>query len=165
MKKIVISKFHTSKANHNHSGKTADLSTVLTSTQLHNLIISAEWLFKLHSFARCTTATGTLVQPTVENPKVQHKLLHKRNIQINNVCLSQEFCFDLRWNPYNFVNKVHTHTHTYTHLHSGTEIPSMWRGRHPSWSSRTWMHSGQVAGGRLGLGTKWPLPPSSVALS
>lgn len=42
MKKIVISKFHTSKANHNHSGKTADLSTVLTSTQLHNLIISAE---------------------------------------------------------------------------------------------------------------------------
>lgn len=38
VKTIILSKFHTSKTIHNHSGKTADISTVLKSTQYHNLI-------------------------------------------------------------------------------------------------------------------------------
>lgn len=96
MKKIITSKFHTSKATHNHSGKIADLSTVLKSTQPHRLIISAEWLFKTQMvlpavlLLKHLPAVRTLVQPALENPKVQHKLLHerKRNTRINSVCLS-----------------------------------------------------------------------------
>lgn len=92
MKKIIALRFHTSNAIHIHSGKIADLSTVLKSTKSHNLIISAQWLFKIQTVLPAVLlphlpAVRTLVQPALENPKVQHKLLHERKeIQEETVC-------------------------------------------------------------------------------
>jgi len=58
---------------------------VLTSTQPHNLIISAQWLSERQMVQKTAVlllkhspAVGALVQPALENPKVQHKLLHER---------------------------------------------------------------------------------------
>lgn len=80
VKTIILSKFHTSKTIHNHSGKTADISTVLKSTQYHNLITRHSGYSKYMVLPpvllwKHLPAVGTLVQPAFEIPKVQYKFL------------------------------------------------------------------------------------------
>lgn len=93
MKEIITSEFHTSKVIHNHSGKTADLSTVLKSTQPHNLTISAQWLFKTQMVLPAAfllqhlPAVGTLLQPALENPKYNTSFYTKEKKYKNKQCV------------------------------------------------------------------------------